>query len=158
MNRTRAGQRGFTLLSVLVSIVIMAVGLLGMIRAMLAVTSSATQNQTVSAIATLSNGFWGVVQSNPALLVAAGFVGTYTASNYTGAPSVLQPWLKQATDALPAGQVTIATGPDAGSNSACTATSGCSVTMTMQWSQVGAPGANATETNRLQTFYYQFGL
>jgi Tfp pilus assembly protein PilV len=157
MRQVKTGQHGFTLLSVLVSIVIMAVGLLGMIRAMLAVTSSATQNQTVSSIATLSNGFWGVVQSNPALLVTGGFAGTYTAGNYTAAPAVLQPWLKQATDAMPAGQVTIATGPDAGSNTPCS-TSGCSVTVTMQWSQVGAPGANASETKRLQTFYYQFGL
>lgn len=147
---------GFTLLSVLVSILLVSLGLLGMAKAMLGVTSAATQNQNVTSLATLSNSFWGVVQADPNLLVNSAFAGTYTASNIGGAPSALQDWLTQATGALPAGTITLATGPDAGSGAACSLTGGCTVTMSMQWTQVGAPGIGSA--TRTQTFYYQFGL
>jgi Tfp pilus assembly protein PilV len=150
------GTRGFTLLSVLVSMLLTCLGLLGMAKAMLGVTSASTQNQNVTSIAQFSNAFYGVVQSNPGMLVASAFQGTFTSSNVTSAPAALQAWLAQVTGALPSAQVVIATGPDAGTGATCSATAGCTVTMSMQWSQVGAPGHAGA--NRAQTFYYQFGF
>ena len=152
---------GFTLLSVLVAMVVLAFGLLGLARTYLAVTAAASQNQNLSALASQSNAFWGVVQANPGMLTSLG--GTYTSANITSAPTALQPWLAQllttSTSALPQGSVTIATGPDAASGAACSAAAGCSVTMTISWVQGGKPGgAGTADVSRSQVFYYQFGL
>ncbi len=155
LHARRESARGFTLLSVLVAIMIMGIGLLGMVRAMVGVTSASTQNQTVSSIASLSNGFWGTVQANPPLLVASAFSGTFNNANITSAPAELQPWLQQATTQMPAGQITIATGPNTSSGTACAIVSGCTVTLTMSWTQVGAPGAGAA-SQRSQVFYFAF--
>jgi Tfp pilus assembly protein PilV len=152
----RATSRGFTLLSVLVSMLLVGLGLLGMAKAMLGVTAASTQNQNVTSIAQFSNAFYGVVQSSPTMLVATSFQGTFTASNITTAPAALQAWLTTVTGALPSAQITIATGPDSGSGTACAVISGCTVSMSIQWAQVGAPGRAAY--NRTQNFYYQFGF
>jgi Tfp pilus assembly protein PilV len=152
----RRHSRGLTLLSVLVAVLIAGAGLFGMVRAVVGATATTTQNQHVSTLATLGNGFWGVVQSNPALLTAGAFAGTYRASNYADAPPALQPWLQQATSSLPAGEATIATGPDAGSAAACAVATGCTVTLTLRWNRLAAPSAGAA--TRAQTFYFQFGL
>jgi len=153
----RAASAGFTLLSVLVAMLIMGFGLLGMVRATLAVTTATSQNETLSSMAALSNGFWGVVQANPNLLATSSFANTYTSSNYASAPTMpLQTWLGLVTSTLPGAQVTIATGPDSASNAACAVATGCTVVLTLQWTQVGAPGVAAA--TRTQTFYYQFGL
>jgi len=143
---------GFTLLSVLVSIFIMGIGLLGMVRTMVGVTASATQNQTVSSIATLSNSFWSAVQWTPQATVTTSFPGTYdlsSASSISGAPANLQPWLTAGKTALPSGIVTIAV-----NNSTCT--TDCVLTMTVTWVQPGAPGsyASAAQSMRSQVFYY----
>jgi Tfp pilus assembly protein PilV len=154
--RGRRESRGFTLLSVLVSMLLVGMGLLGMAKAMLGVTSAATQNQNVTTIASLSNAFYGIVQSNPAMVANSSFVGTFTAANITSAPAALQAWLTTATGGLPSAAITIATGPDAGSGTACSVTAGCTVTMSLQWTQVGAPGVAGG--SRAQTFYYQLGF
>lgn len=151
---------GFTLLSVLVAMIVAGLGLLGMVRVALAVTAAATQNQLVAQLAPLSNAFWGIVQANPTPILTSSTLSgtTFTASNYTTAPSILQPWLLQATQALPNGAVTITTGPDAASGTACSVATGCSVTLTLAWTQVGAPGPNSASVTRSQVFYFQFGL
>lgn len=142
---------GFTLMSVLVSIFIMGIGLLGMVRAMVGVTSAATQNQTVSSLAVLSNSFWSVVQWTPQATVASSFAGTYdlSASSFSTAPTNLQPWLTQAATALPSGTATIAV-----NSTSCTTT--CALTLTLTWKQVGAPGNSSTNAakTRSQVFYY----
>ena len=148
-SRTRAG---FTLLSVLVSIFIMGIGLIGMVRAMVGVTSAATQNQTVSSIAQLSNSFWYVVQWTTQGTVTTTFPGTYdlsTGSSFSSAPTNLQPWLRQAQTALPSGRAVIAV-----NNSGCT--TDCALTLTLSWTQVGAPGSSGTSAakTRTQVFYY----
>lgn len=153
---TDSRQAGFTLMNVLVAALIFGLGVLGMLRSFVGVTSAATQNSNVSVLASLSDGFLAVVQANSALLVNTSFAPkTFNQVNYTTAPAVLQPWLLQATTALPAGQVTIATGPDSASGAACTRYGGCTVTLTIQWTQVGAGGS--ANLNRTQTFFYQLG-
>jgi Tfp pilus assembly protein PilV len=156
MNRASLphGQRqapaaGFTLLSVLVAIFVMGFGLLGMVRTMVAVTAAATQNETVSSLATLSNSFWSVVQWTTQPTVVASFPGSYDLTSNTAissAPTNLQPWLSQAKTALPSGLAVIAV-----NSSSCT--TNCALTLTLSWQQVGAPGTPAT-TTRSQTFYY----
>jgi type IV pilus assembly protein PilV len=143
---------GFTLLSVLVSIFIMSIGLLGMVRTMLGVTSAATQNQTVSSLAQLSNTFWSVVQWTPQPTVTNNFPGTYdltSASAISSAPTNLRPWLTAAQTALPNGQAVIAV-----NNAGCT--TNCALTLTLSWTQVGAPGTSGTSAamTRSQVFYY----
>lgn len=147
----RRTARGFTLLSVLVAMVILAFGLLAMGKFYVAITSAGTQNENVSALAPASNAFWGLVQNNQAALLP-GMAGTYTSANVGSAPAVLQSWLTQAT-ALPQGKVQIVTAPDPVSGVAC-APSGCLVTLTLSW-QPNANVLNATAL-RTQTFTYQF--
>ena len=156
---------GFTLLSVLVAMVILAFGLLGLARAYVAITAASTQNQNLSALAAQSNAFWGLVQANSLMLTGApALAGSYTSANIATAPSALQPWLTQLLSAtspaaLPQATVLIATGPDAASGSACSLATGCSVTLTISWVQGAKPGAAAlTDITRSQIFYFQFGL
>jgi len=138
-------------MSVLVSIVVMGIGLLGMVRAMVGVTSAATQNQTVSSVAALSNSFWSVVQWTSQSTVTSSFPGTYdlTASSFTSAPANLQSWLTQAKAALPSGSATIAV-----NSTSCT--TNCALTLTLTWQQVGAPqgAASGAASTRTQVFYY----
>ena len=154
MSKALCGRRsecesGFTLLSVLVAIFIMGFGLLAMVRSMVAITAAATQNETVSSLATLSNSFWSTVQWTPQGTVVSSFPGSYDLSSSTAisaAPTSLQPWLVQAKAALPAGRAVIAV-----NSSTCVTT--CALTLTLSWQQVGAPGTPSA-TTRSQTFYY----
>lgn len=155
----RRNQGGFTLLSVLIAVFLFGFGLLAILRSIGGVTSGATQNQNIAAIATFSNSFWGVVQSNPTLVTNSSFTGTFTSATITTAPAALQPWLYAVNDTatgLPGAQATIVTSPDTGSGTACAVSSGCTVKLTLQWTQIASNG-NAAST-RSQVFYYQFGL
>ena len=158
----RRGQRGFTLITVLIAIFLFGFGLLAVMRSLGSVTGGATQNQNVATTASLSNAFWGVVQANPTLVTNSAFQNTYTTANISSAPSALQPWLYSLTDTgkatatgLPGASAKVETFADAaGIGSTCTVASGCTVKLTLQWSQPGS----ATVTTRTQIFYYQFGL
>ncbi len=146
-------------MSVLIAVFLFGFGLLAILRSLGGVTSSATQNQNIAAIATFSNSFWGVVQSNPTLVANASFAGTFTSATITSAPAALQPWLYAVNDratGLPGAQATIATYADAGSGTACAVSSGCTVKLTLQWTQIASSGQAAS--TRSQVFYYQFGL
>jgi type II secretory pathway pseudopilin PulG len=145
----RTAEGGFTLLSVLVSIFVLCFGLLGMVRSMVGVTAAATQNQTVTSLAALSNSFWSLVQWTAQPTVIGSFPGTYDLTSNTAiaaAPTNLQPWLQQAHSALPAGTASIMV-----NDSACT--TNCQLMLTLSWQQIGAPGTPAAAT-RTQTFYF----
>ena len=155
----RRGQRGFTLITVLIAIFLFGFGLLAILRSLGNVTGGATQNQIVATTATISNGFWGVVQANPNIvtssaLVSGGTAVTFSASNITSAPSALQPWLYSLTDTssngLPSGTAKIQTWPDPYTGAAC-APAACAITLTLTW-------ASSKTTTRTQVFYYQLGL
>jgi Tfp pilus assembly protein PilV len=148
--------RGVTLISVLVALLVAGIGVLSLARLLGVGVAATTQNQTVSTAAVLGNSFWGVVQANPSLLGSSSFAGTFSSTNVSSAPSELRPWLTQAVSGLPGGSVAIATGVDAGSGSSCAASSGCTVTLTMNWNQVAASGI--AERTRSHVFYFQFGL
>ena len=169
----RRGQHGFTLITVLIAIFLFGFGLLAILRSTGSITGGATQNQNVAAVATLSNGFWGVVQANPNVVVdpalGSGTAVTFTAANLSTAPSALQPWLTTLTappvsganvppTGLPNGSATIQTFNDTSmtSGTTCAVASGCSVMLTLSWTQVAGNGLAAA--TRSQVFYYQFGL
>lgn len=155
--RSSRSAHGFTLISVLVAAVIAAFGVLAIIRLFGTVTAGTTQNENVSQVAALGNGFWGVVQANPGMLDLAAFTaGPFTQSNYTDAPASLQPWLLQATTYLPGASIAISTSNDVGFGSPCSSAAGCSVTLGISWTQVGS--ANVGALTRTQNFYFQFGL
>jgi Tfp pilus assembly protein PilV len=155
--RRGADSSGFTLISVLVAMFIFWIGMIAVARTMVGVTSAATQGENISSIATISNAFWGVVQSEPSMLQMASFQPhTFDSTSISSAPAALRPWLTSTVAALPNAQAQIVTYADAASNAACTSTTGCTVVLTLSWQQLGSPG-QATAT-RSQTFYYQFGL
>ena len=156
----KALQRGFSLINVLITVLVFSLGLLALGAVYGRLVDVQTQNQNLMWMAPWSNGFWGIVQANPGVLASLTNV-TYTSANVSAAPAPLQNWLGQVTTAasspaaLPNASVQIQTGPDAGTGNTCataiTSPTGCSVTLTIRWSQ------NGTTQNRSQIFYYQFG-
>lgn len=158
--KTAASQRGFSLVNVMVTVLVFSLGLLALGAVYSRLVGAQTQSQNLMRLAPWGNSFWGVVQANPAVLTT--MANTYTAANVTAAPAPLQNWLNQvlvtAPLALPNGSVTIQTGPDAASGNACSTTTGCSVTLTINWAQNADPNTSGTPIARSQVFYYQFGL
>jgi Tfp pilus assembly protein PilV len=159
--RSRRPARGFTLVGVLVAAVVAAFGILSLVKVFGTMAASGTQNQNISQAAALGNGFWGVVQANPSIVTDSHFVTGGTPfsdanNNLSSAPAALQPWLRQTTAFLPTASVAIATSNDAGFGTSCAASTGCTVTMTVSWTQAASVGIGGS--TRSQTFYYQFGL
>lgn len=148
--------RGFTLLNVLVAALIFGLGMLGLVRAFVGVTSAATQNENVSTLTSLSNSFWGVLQANSGLLNAGGILGTNTYTTVAAVPAALQPWMTTVVNTLPSPSAKIETSADPASGNPCTQHGGCTVKLTLSWLQVGAPGIGAQAT-RSQVFYYVIG-
>jgi Tfp pilus assembly protein PilV len=158
--KTVASQRGFSLINIMVTVLVFALGLLALSAVYSRLVGAQTQSQNLTRMAPWGNSFWGVVQANPAILTT--MASTYTAENVAEAPAPLQSWLAQilvtAPLALPNGSVTIQTGPDAASGNGCTTTTGCSVTLTISWAQNANPNTSGASITRSQVFYYQFGL
>jgi len=162
------------MIEVLVSILVFSLAMLGLAGMYMKMIVAQTQNQNVAQTSPWGNTFWGVLQANAGTATfLSSLPGSYTSANISSAPAVLQAWLKQvllpttnsagtanangSPNALPNGTVVIATGPDAASGAACSATAGCTVTVTFQWSQNGAVSGTPGIT-RSQTFNYQVGL
>ena len=167
MNRVRVGfvpprQRGLSLISVLVAIVVFGLGMLSIASLYGLAVPAQTANQEAVDTAAFGNRFWALLQSDPAVVgdIGAGTSVNYSAANVATAPAELQPWLdgvfSNAQSLLPDAQVTIATGPGADGNpcsAATPATTTCGVTLTIAWNAGVAGGAH-----RSQTYDYQVGF
>lgn len=157
-------QAGFTLLSILVSILVFAVGMLGLASVYSRLVASATQDQNLTQLVGLSNSFMGMVQAKPSLLTSTSFVGTYYTGSTppSGADAYFLQWLNTATASLPPGtRITIATAKDAaGANSACDPNTGCTITLTISWTQTTTSSNTITNgpATRTQVFTYQYPL
>lgn len=159
---SRIGQRGLSLISVLVAIVIFGLGMLSIASLYSVAVPAQTANQEAVNTAAFGNQFWALLQADPAIVgdIGAGTSATYTASNSSGAPAALQPWLygifTDPHSLLPGASVIITTGNDANGN-ACTAptpaTTDCGVTLTIAWN-----GGVAGGGHRSQTYQYQVGF
>lgn len=152
----RSAQRGFNLISVMVSMVVASLGLLSLGGTYARLITATTQNQNLSQLAAMGNAYWGIVQANPAVVGSMG--GTYTRTNVASAPVALQGWLASVTGALPGAEVVVAPGPDTATGASCS-TAGCSSVLTIRWLQNANVTSGTTGSMvRSQTFNYQFGL
>lgn len=154
----RARQRGMTLISVLVSLLVFAFGLLSLAGLYARLLSAQTGNEMTTSTQVFGNRFWALLQAQPAMLGAIGSSATYTSANVTSAPAVLQPLLRDVFSSqyvnLPGASVTIATGNDAlgtACNTATPSTTICGVTLSLTWT---APGGGPA---RRQVFAFQVG-
>ncbi|MBV8379631.1 MAG: prepilin-type N-terminal cleavage/methylation domain-containing protein [Paucibacter sp.] len=171
--RAAARSRGFSMIEMLVSVLIFALAMLGLAGMYMKLITAQTQNQNVAQTSPWGNSFWGIVQANAnATSFLANLSGTYTSANISAAPAPLRAWLTEVLQPLAIvnstttsgspnylanGSVVITTGPDASSGAACSASSGCTVTVTFQWTQNGAVSGSPAIT-RGQTFNFQIGL
>ncbi|MBB4844776.1 type IV pilus assembly protein PilV [Paucibacter oligotrophus] len=164
MNKSHGRREaGFSLINIMVAILIFSFGLLGLAGLYSRFTTASTTNQNIALLAPWSNAFWGVVQANPGSTLGT-MAGTYQLASIPSAPAALRPWLTQILDpntsrnAIADATVVIATGPDAVKGTACAVATGCTVTLTIQWTQNGSVNADSSSVTRSQTFTYQFGL
>lgn len=166
----RTRQTGISLINVLVAIMIFAFGLLGLAGIYANMTSVVSQNQNISQLAPIGNGFWGIVQANPTTLDALSALGNTTFGGSGGAaistaPAALRPWLTQIISGsspqnLGAAAVTIQPLPDPAMGTACASATGCQIVLTIAWQQNPPMGTQNQQTavTRSQTFYYAFGI
>jgi Tfp pilus assembly protein PilV len=152
-----SAQRGMSLISVLVAIVVFSLGMLSIASLYSLAVPATTSNQYVTDTAAFGNQFWALVQANPGVLSQLAANGTVTYTSAGSAPSALQPFLANVftnpATALPNAQVTITPGPDAQGN-ACSASS-CGLGLQIQWSTVGGANSGAT---RVQNYSFQAGF
>lgn len=154
-NHDRTTADGFSLINVLVTLLFFSFGLMSLAGMYARFTSIVTENQNIAQMAAWSTGFWGVIQSSPAITTT--MTGAYTQNNIDTAPVALSTWLKTVTSSLPQAQIVIATGADAVSSTPCSNSSGCSsVTMTITWKPNGS--SQYGNSTRSQMFTYQLGL
>ena len=116
----RPRQRGMTLISVLVSLLIFAFGLLSLAGLYARLLSAQTGNEMATSTQVFGNRFWALLQAHPGLvqaLKAQGSSVTYTQASMGGAPAGLQPLLRDVFSSkslsLPDASVTITLGSDA---------------------------------------------
>lgn len=149
-------QRGLSLISVLVAIVIFGLGMLSIASLYGLAVPAQTANQETIDTAAFGNQFWAILQANPQLVNQIGAPPTtVTYTKASGAPQALQPLLNNIFNnpqtRLPLAQVAITTGNGA-QGKVCTVTStqtACGVKLVITWNS-GAP--------RSQTFTYQLGF
>ena len=157
----RARQRGMTLISVLVSLLVFAFGLLSLAGLYARLLSAQTGNEMTTSTQVFGNRFWALLQAHPGLvqaLQAQGTSVTYTQASMGGAPAGLQPLLRDVFSSkslsLPGSSVTITLGDDA-RGQPCTAatpeTTVCGVGLRIDWP------AQDGGASRRQSFSFQVG-
>lgn len=157
---SRPLQRGMSLISVLVAIVVFSLGMLSIASLYSLAVPAVTSNQYATDSAAFGNQFWALVQANPGVVgqLATGGTTTYTAGSAGTAPAALQPLLANVftnpATLLPNAKVIITPGPDAQGN-ACSATS-CGLGLQIQWSDVGS--AKSDNALRTQKYAFQVGF
>ena len=157
-------QRGMSLISVLVAIVIFGLGMLSVASLYGLAVPAQTANQEVADTAAFGNQFWAILQANPGLINTiqtnnGGALSITNAADINTAPPPLQSWLtsifSNTQTLLPGAQVIITTGSGAEGNpcdvSAPTAPI-CGVKLTLVWNAGTAGGGE-----RQQIFNYQIG-
>lgn len=156
-----ARQRGMTLISVLVSLLIFAFGLLALAGLYGRLMSAQTGNELTTSTQAFGNRFWALLQAHPDLVQALRGGGTsvsYAQATIDTAPAGLQPLLRDVFTSpyvsLPGSSVTIAMGNDA-LGRACNATTPantvCGVTLRIDWPM---PSGG---TPRSQSYAFQVG-
>ncbi len=154
-------QRGMSLISVLVAIVVFGLGMLSIASLYGLAVPAQTANQETLDTAALGNQFWAILQASPQVVsqIGAGVSQTYSSAS-SSAPAALQPWLTNIFNTpsmmLPGAAVTITTGPGADGNPCDVSNPAaplCGVTLTIAWA-AGKGGGGA----RSQTFQYQVGF
>lgn len=163
---TSGRQHGMSLISVLVAIVVFALGMLTIASIYTLAVPAVTANAEAVDTAAYGNQFWSALQANPGMLnalfgaqPAAGTKVTYGPSSYTTAPPALQPMLSNLFSPsqmnLPNASVTITAqnGADGNPCSAPTppASPLCGITLLINWTP-------SSGTQRSQTFNYQVGF
>ena len=157
----RARQRGMTLISVLVSLLVFAFGLLSLAGLYARLLSAQTGNEMTTSTQVFGNRFWALLQAHPGLVQALKTQGssmTYTQASMGGAPAGLQPLLRDVFSSkslsLPGSSVTITLGDDA-RGQPCTATTPettvCGVGLRIDWP------AQDSGPQRRQSYAFQVG-
>ena len=149
----------------LVAILVFALGTLSLASIYSLAVPAVSVNEQAVDTAAFGNQLWGLLQANPKVIVpvfgssspSTGSSVTYTASSYSSAPAVLQPWLSNlfvnSATLLPNASVTLTAGQTADSTN-CTVsatTTLCGVTMSLSWTPIGG-------STRTQAFSYQIGF
>ena len=164
--RARLRQAGLSLVSVLVAILVFALGTLSLASIYSLAVPAVSVNEQAVDTAAFGNQLWGLLQANPTVIASVfgssspstGTSVTYTASSYSGAPALLKPWLSNlfanSATLLPNASVTLTAGQTADSTN-CTAASAsntlCGITMSLSWTPIGG-------ATRTQAFSYQIGF
>ncbi|OIQ72016.1 hypothetical protein GALL_463620 [mine drainage metagenome] len=160
--RPRAAQRGLSLISVLVAIVVFALGMLSIASIYSLAVPAQTANQEAANTAAFGNQFWALLQADPGVVgqLGANTTVSYPTTAISAAPNVLQPWLQgifsNAQSRLPDASVTITTGKGAEGNACAAATPSttlCGVKLTVAW-QTGT----LASSQHTQTYDYQVGF
>ena len=155
-----AVQRGMSLISVLVAIVVFGLGMLTLASLYGLVVPAQTANQELADTAAFGNQFWAILQANPQIVNQIGTPPTsQTYQSVSAAPAALKPLLANLFDnpqtRLPNAALKISTGNGAEGN-ACTVTktqAACGVTLTITWNPT-----NKAASKRTQTYNYQLGF
>ena len=133
-------QVGMGMISVLIALIILSFGILGLASMYAKTVPMPAQDRMAQRAAAAGQAFWAVLQANPQAFPNVSF------NNLAAAPNVLSSW-KQQLQSLPGVTAQAQTG------NPCTMVGGtvdCSVTLTIQWKQLGG--------TRTQVFNEQFGF
>jgi prepilin-type N-terminal cleavage/methylation domain-containing protein len=118
--------RGFTLIEVLISLLILTFGLLGVAKAYLTAGPDVTQAELLTQSTTAANAWWSVEQLQPA---------PQAWDSKTAVPTAFQGWFTEYAAQLPSLRAVVTTQNDSLGN-ACSASS-CQLQLMLSWTLHG---------------------